>query len=300
MENLSIIMSSATVSAIISGLIILYNNWKNNRHTYITNERKIWRSEIREIGEEINLSNKKNISIPLTKLKMRINSYGKIYSSSPFADNHIWMTIDRLENPINLNEFNYDKLLLVDFLSLLLKSDWERAKIEIQGNIRNLVANILWVTNLISLLMIYFIVLKNEVNINLLMIILFHVTINVSTPQYAFEILLKTQQKAEKELLIKDINKSIWFDYLFMFITSFIIYFPYLRSLIIEEKSLEFMITAISIFITFFASLLKLYERRRLFYSMKYYFFSIKYLLTDRNNNSFEKKIILSNEYFKN
>ena len=67
----------------------------------------------------------------LVSLKTRINAYG-IDQNNLNADAHIWKLIDKI-NICREEEYANLKEQLINYLSLLLKYDWERSKSEVYG-----------------------------------------------------------------------------------------------------------------------------------------------------------------------
>lgn len=157
-----LILTSTVIATIVSGLFALYQNYRSNKLSKITDERKVWRDDIRKIAENIIANTDETIlENEITRLKVKINAYGNstFYDEKTLEidatkttllmkrkikhhkkkqemlqtryyinDSHIWKQIHLLENN-NYNE--QDKRKLVDYLSFLLKYDWERAKSEI-------------------------------------------------------------------------------------------------------------------------------------------------------------------------
>ena len=137
------ILTSTVIATIISSLLAMTISDKKNKLKYITNERQRWRNQIREIGEKINnTDNKTEIINLLTPLKLRINSYGFEDKKNILHDGHIWEIIRKFESDTSY-EVKTFKNRLIQYLSMLLKFDWERSKNETIGNI--------FVTLLISL-----------------------------------------------------------------------------------------------------------------------------------------------------
>lgn len=157
-----VLEASAVATAIGAG--ISYLTFRNSsKLTYITQERKEWRAEIRKITEELEECTYENRKRVLIKLKTRINAYGKFENRSnnegdPLKDAHIW---DCIQMIATCSKTEYDELReqLVDLLSLLLKDDWERTKQEVIGEPARVVA---W-----SFFLFAVIVLENGTNINL-------------------------------------------------------------------------------------------------------------------------------------
>lgn len=140
MRYLEIILSSAVIVAILQ---YLQGN-KGNHLQYITTERTQWRRSIKEILDELSLSDSHNLNGPLTKLKCNLNGYG-YHSSGEYpkpecldymTDEHIWREIDFIEKSVRCGDnqsLEQHKNTLVMSLVLLLKFDWERSKKEVRS-----------------------------------------------------------------------------------------------------------------------------------------------------------------------
>lgn len=129
---LSTILASSVVAGIVSATVAYFQFHKSNKLVYITNERKEWRSDIRKIAVAIEAAaTYDEIRKPLVELKVRINAYGK-HTDDVNSDAHIWKVIGQLQN--KEGDFEELKQLLILYLSMLLKRDWERSKEEIKGN----------------------------------------------------------------------------------------------------------------------------------------------------------------------
>lgn len=168
------------ISTIITTIFTFISNSKKNNLDYITKERSDWRKEMREIAVKVGkIEVGSQNQFPLVRdvmheLKVRINGYGKAYitpmgmseikkeASYYLEDGHIWEVIEKLENydlesppendPNDLQhiqiaadtvEFNKNKKLLVNYLSALLKFDWERSKQEIGWEFSKLIKPLL-------------------------------------------------------------------------------------------------------------------------------------------------------------
>lgn len=133
--DLQAVLTSTVVAAIISILANIYNARRTESLKYVTEERQKWREEIRKIAEDIVDCPRNEIKKHFTKLKVRINAYGKMRKKSYYEDAHIWKIIEELERVGNNNQqFEKKKEQLVYFLSLMLKYDWERQKKEVAGS----------------------------------------------------------------------------------------------------------------------------------------------------------------------
>jgi hypothetical protein len=134
----TIILTSTVASAAITALFNFFMNRKENSLKYVTNERQLWREEIRNISSQVYDASICNISSILCKLKGRINGYG-LFSKEFIDDYHIWEIINDIEIETDYNIIKVEKKYLVIYLSLLLKYDWERAKKEVKGKTLNFV-----------------------------------------------------------------------------------------------------------------------------------------------------------------
>jgi hypothetical protein len=123
------LLGSIVISAIISSIISVIISNKKNKLKYITNERKQWREEIREISKQIfilfneneSLTNqqKHEIEVLRLKLKLRLNP-------DDDYDLDIINSITELKKDFSsLKLYNFEKKI-----SRLLKHDWERSKLE--------------------------------------------------------------------------------------------------------------------------------------------------------------------------
>ena len=110
------IFSSSLLSVILTAIYTKLINDKNERNKYVTNERQIWRKEIREKTYEV--VNKKEISeADITFFEIRLNPFDKY-------DNEI---IEKLKGN---NRVAFSK-----GIAYLLKHGWERVKWETSNKI---------------------------------------------------------------------------------------------------------------------------------------------------------------------
>ena len=144
------ILGSAVISAIISGVIGIYTSSRNNKLEYITKERSEWREEIRICAEELwDVSYQKTRKI-CDRLKVRINAFGKRVSNRYSDDSHIWEVIGEIEKgKCDKQRLHQLQSVLQEYLSLLLKWDWERSKREVQGEKLRCIKYIMWVISII-------------------------------------------------------------------------------------------------------------------------------------------------------
>lgn len=133
-------LTSSVIASLIAVVSNIFLNQKKNSIEYITNERKLWRKEIREIAEEIEKSDRDNTHLVLTKLKVRINAYDYfIKNKQERGDYVIWKLMNMYDKEIGDDILNIIKKYLILSLSLMLKYDWERSKEEINIDKNNLI-----------------------------------------------------------------------------------------------------------------------------------------------------------------
>lgn len=140
MENtiIGIILGSSVISSVVGALFGYITNKRNSALTHITTEREKWREKVRKISENIEKTEfqgkkKRNINRYLVQLEVNINPYGKRMENDYARDSHIWAEIENIRQVKNKKEFNEHKELLIYYLSLMLKEDWERSKREVKG-----------------------------------------------------------------------------------------------------------------------------------------------------------------------
>lgn len=135
--NLDSILGSIVIGGIISGLVSFMINKRQSNLQYITAERKEWRKEIREISYKLCGASYKDTLLLLTSLKTRINGFGN-NSNKYSEDAHIWEIIRKVElsNP-SMGDLKILQEQMIEYLSLLLKDDWERTKKEVKGDSYN-------------------------------------------------------------------------------------------------------------------------------------------------------------------
>ena len=165
MEIFAAVLGSSVVAAIITSIVTMLQNRKNNAINHITEERKLWREKIREIALDIEKSeyggkNGKDINGYLVQLQMRINTYGMLQKSDYYREGHIWDTINRLKNADSEKVFEQEKEILLEYLSLMLKEDWEYSKREVKGFYRNILFIFMFIVLLIVSTTYCFIILK--------------------------------------------------------------------------------------------------------------------------------------------
>ena len=143
MDNtlLSTIMASSVISAFVSSVVIFLSSRREQYIINIVQERKKWRDELREIADDISkLNNTSELKNQIDKLKVRINPFGINHIQKNEVMDHIsqdsyfWELFSIYEK--NDDEFRLNNNLgscLIEYISCLLKNDWERSKFEIIG-----------------------------------------------------------------------------------------------------------------------------------------------------------------------
>lgn len=158
MDNMiALILTSTVVSSIITALVGYFASRRENMLKYIVEERKKWRDEMRVIAEDAAQAKYYNIGKELTRIKVRINAYGSVCHEDYQKDGHIWRVIEDLEHGADRKEdFDKNRKLLIDYISLLLKADWERSKQEVKGACRKVLQCGLILVSVITFTIYYF------------------------------------------------------------------------------------------------------------------------------------------------
>lgn len=182
-----LILSSTVFAAMISGIVSYKIASKSNILQYITTDRKEWREELRKIAPKIHGANYEKLLLLISELKVRINSFGKHNNINDyFYDSHIWKLIGEIEKEDNKHIFEKQKKVLIEYISLLLKYDWERSKAEVKDNRNKIVSNVMFFIAVIPTAISCFFRLKkgnisSENNFSfILFIIIMMVLINLS------------------------------------------------------------------------------------------------------------------------
>lgn len=133
---IQILFGSSVIAAFITAIFAFIKSDKQGRLEHITSERKNWRESMRSIMEEIQGASYQETLNCMVKLKVRINAYGSNYSDNYMDDAHIWRLIKKIEKMDcnNTNELHKYQNQMIEYISLLLKYDWERSKREVKGD----------------------------------------------------------------------------------------------------------------------------------------------------------------------
>lgn len=144
--DIKTLFGSTVIAAFLSGSIALAVSRRQETLQYITAERKEWREKIREIAYKLNGATYGNTINILTELKVRINAFGNEISFKYSDDAHIWELIKELEAGKCYGEnLNRKQKQLIEYLSLLLKFDWERSKKEVRENIYEIASRMIFI-----------------------------------------------------------------------------------------------------------------------------------------------------------
>ena len=263
MENLpsivTTILTSTVLATIFSSFIAYIISNKDNKLKYITEERKLWREQIRDIGTRIaTAKGQHDLILALTELKLRINTYGlssgiensEKSKNKYLEDQHIWDIIKEIENDLSKmdEKYTFDKLdidkknILVNYISLLLKADWDRSKNEVNSTNKSIFfLIILLVTNTIIFYFTdFFTSIKVDFNIYFSGVIII----------FCIKLILYITKKIfymNNNSILYNISKSKCLQYFFICIVYIIltIFFLYL----ISEKSSSSVLLMVSSFL---------------------------------------------------
>lgn len=175
MEIWKTLLEGSLILGILTAIIGVLKNKADNKLQYITSERAKWREEIREIAQRLQSVGEYEIDKILCQLKVKINTYGIANQDNVFQDAHIWKIIGTLENPQGSNiaerenKIKKAKKILIEYLSCLLKHDWERSKGEVIGNytiMLDAIVNVLFFVGIVFCCNLLFNININNININ--------------------------------------------------------------------------------------------------------------------------------------
>lgn len=117
--NIEIILSSAVITTILSGVISFGISRKEGKLHSITGERRDWREKIRNISCKLDGANYKEILKILTELKVRINAFGNRENIVNYnSDAHIWYVINEIEKGgLDTRYLQVKQKQLIEYLS---------------------------------------------------------------------------------------------------------------------------------------------------------------------------------------
>lgn len=136
MVSVEVILGSALIGAIITGIFQKKDNDSNNKLKYITNERAIWRNNIRNtVSELVSDGGEDSDERLIAQLELNLNPNDK-------EDEKLIKLAKSLLKNNSKDEKNKIRNDLLKGTSLLLKHDWERAKCESRNKV-NLILNLI-------------------------------------------------------------------------------------------------------------------------------------------------------------
>lgn len=167
-EEMEILLGSAVIAAICSGIVSYSISRHQGNLQYITGERKEWREKIRKNATRLHKADYKETLKILAELKVRINAFGNNGVSSSFKDDaHIWEVVKEIEEKEpSSGVLKLQQELLIQYLSLLLKNDWERSKKEVTGDIYKLLSRICYISFACVAILPYFFLEKAQPEFN--------------------------------------------------------------------------------------------------------------------------------------
>ena len=178
MENIIIaLLGSSTISVIITAVFNWMQNRKRNSLDYIAEERKKRKKVFREVITGVKQSvykgsGEENIDQYLDRLEMNINPYGKNKRWNYAKDGHIWEAIFEIRNAQDEKIYEQKKELLINYLYLMVKDDWDKVKKEVKGYSNTIIFIILMGIILILYAIIYIVIFKlDDIRVLVLMLV---------------------------------------------------------------------------------------------------------------------------------
>ena len=132
MEYLEIIFTSSVVAALVSAFVAIWTAQVKISIENITQERAKWRSKVREKALEVHNAIVGKKEVELGKLKVE---FSIILNPSDPEDNLI---IELIKTPVSGEELKQSDEFSKR-VAILLKHDWERAKLEAGSNFCRLI-----------------------------------------------------------------------------------------------------------------------------------------------------------------
>lgn len=178
MENIIIaLLGSSTLSVILTAIFNWLQNRKKNSLNYIAQERKKRKKDLCEVivGVKRSVYNgigEENVEQYLDKLEMNINPYGKNKKWNYEKDGHIWEVMLEIRNAQDEKVYTQKKELLINYLYLMIKDDWDKVKKEVKGYWNTIIFVVLMGFILILYAIMYLVVFKlDDIRILVLMLI---------------------------------------------------------------------------------------------------------------------------------
>lgn len=178
-------------------------------------------------------------------------------------DSHIWSTIDKLEK--RDGDFKQLKKLLILYLSMLLKMDWERSKEEVRGNGFQMILYLVVLIAIISFAYEYLISLNLSVDIPFVIAVLILTYPITMLPRKGINTDIALEWFRKDNLFIKKFSKSMGICLLvFTGITVAICYFNK-----ILPRIDKFILCIVILFLAFLVRFLREYRQ----YSLEVYYY---------------------------
>lgn len=140
MPLLQILLSSAVLVALIE----FTSKNKSNNLQYVTSARSDWRNDMKQTACRLFQADREHVGEVFAELKVNLNGYGffpslKQYPDDKqldfFKDEHIWKQIAYIEEKMYSwqdESFAREKNKVNEYITSLLKFDWERTKQEVK------------------------------------------------------------------------------------------------------------------------------------------------------------------------
>ena len=122
--DLPTVLSSGVVAGLVAGLVALRTTERKIAIENITQQRKLWRDKVRDKALEVSKATKDSDT---SKIKELYGEFQLILNPEDRDDKSILDTLWEMQNNVENNDLIIE---LMEKLALLLKHDWERAKLE--------------------------------------------------------------------------------------------------------------------------------------------------------------------------
>lgn len=131
-------------SVVIVALIEYVSKNKSNSLQYVTSARSDWRNDMKQTACRLYQADREQVGEVFAELKVNLNGYGFFPSLSQypddkqldfFKDEHIWKQIAYIEEKMygwQDETFTMEKNKVNEYITSLLKFDWERTKQEVK------------------------------------------------------------------------------------------------------------------------------------------------------------------------
>lgn len=153
MGILEVLLSSAVIVALIEYI----SKNKSNNLQYITSARSEWRKAMKQTACRLYQADREHIGEVFAELKVNLNGYGFFSSFDQYPadkqldfyrDEHIWKQIAYIEEKMygwEEETFTREKNKVNEYITSLLKFDWERTKQEVKSKSLILLCTVLYI-----------------------------------------------------------------------------------------------------------------------------------------------------------